>query len=63
MPKKPKKPIVNYRSGPKKGLPKNCECGGEMDYAFSFSRVWSVCKKCSPVVKIDISKLKPKAQT
>ena len=55
--------VPTYRSGPKKGLPKNCECGGKMVYSFSFGRVWSVCDKCSPVVKIDISKLKPKPKT
>jgi|HubBroStandDraft_6_1064221.scaffolds.fasta_scaffold484944_4 hypothetical protein len=38
-----------YRSGAKKGLPKKCECGGNMEYAFDFGRVFSVCDTCTPV--------------
>lgn len=45
-----------YKSGPKKGLPKRCICGGKIEYAFSFGRVWSVCRKCSPVQKVGINR-------
>lgn len=43
----------------KHDLPYRCECGGIMEYAFDFGRVWSACKSCTPVVKIDVSKLRP----
>lgn len=49
---------TTYRSGPKKGLPKLCECGGRIEYAFSFGRVWSVCSKCSPAQRVNINKLR-----
>ncbi len=42
----------------KYGLPYRCECGGVMDYDFDFGRVWSGCKTCTPVVKIDLNKLR-----
>lgn len=38
-------------------LPYRCECGGVMDYAVSFGRVWSHCKKCTPVTRIDLNRL------
>ena len=41
-------------------LPKRCECGGKMVYAFAFDRVWSDCETCSPVTIIDPDVLKPK---
>jgi hypothetical protein len=37
-------------------LPKNCECGGLLDYAFSFNRIWSVCLSCTPVTKVTWNK-------
>ncbi len=51
--------VATYRNGPNKGLPKWCECGGKMEYAFSFRRVWSCCKTCTPVVKLDLNMLRP----
>ena len=39
-------------------LPKQCECGGLMEYAYSFSRVWSGCLKCTPVSKINVNRLR-----
>ncbi len=44
-------------------LPRHCECGGIMDYDYSFGRVWSVCKTCTPVQKINVNKLRPKGAT
>lgn len=46
------KPTASYRSGPKKGLPKKCECGGIMEYAFQFGSVFSCCDTCTPKVKV-----------
>jgi hypothetical protein len=40
------------------GLPYRCECGGIMEYAADFGRVFSVCKSCTPVVRI---RLKPQS--
>jgi hypothetical protein len=38
----------------KHNLPYRCSCGGVMEYAASFGRVWSVCKRCTPVQKVTI---------
>ena len=51
---KPTEKRVVRRSG--HVLPKYCECGGEMDYAFDFGRVFSYCKKCTPVVHVRVGK-------
>lgn len=40
----------------KERLPRKCECGGKMKYAFDFGRVWSWCEKCTPKVKVKVSK-------
>lgn len=45
-----------YTRGHKKGLPIYCECGGKMEYTFSFGRIWSCCSKCSPVQTVKIPK-------
>jgi len=37
--------------------PKLCECGGEMVYVRDHGRVFSHCARCTPVVKVDVSKL------
>lgn len=58
MKKRPAKPAVKakavtyYKTGPKQGLPKNCECGGKMIYSFAFNRVFSGCDTCTPVETI-----------
>jgi hypothetical protein len=39
-------------------LPKFCDCGGEMEYEFSLGRIFSGCKKCTPVVVVNVKKLK-----
>jgi hypothetical protein len=39
-------------------LPYRCECGGLMEYSYDMGRVWSGCKTCTPVVKINLNKLK-----
>lgn len=44
-------------------LPKKCSCGGRMEYAFDFGRVFSVCASCTPVVRVDVSKLRGKPST
>ena len=33
-------------------LPFRCECGGLMEYDYDFGRIWSHCRKCSPVTKV-----------
>lgn len=35
-----------------RGLPKLCECGGQMRYQFTHGRVWGVCERCTPVVEM-----------
>ena len=35
-------------------LPRRCECGGKMVYAFEFGRVFSHCASCTPVVVVKI---------
>jgi len=40
----------------KEKYPDYCECGGVLDYAFQFGRVFMCCKKCTPVVKVKLSK-------
>lgn len=37
-------------------LPRKCECGGNMEYSESFGRVFSGCDRCTPVVKVVISR-------
>ena len=44
----------------KHNLPYRCECGGVMHYAVSFNRVWSYCKKCTPVTRVTIPREKDK---
>lgn len=51
---------ITYRSGPKKGLPKFCKCGGLIEYTFSHGRVWSFCQKCTPVERIIMHRMKKK---
>lgn len=41
-------------------LPYRCECGGVLDFDYDFGRVWSACKKCSPVQKIDVNEIRRK---
>jgi hypothetical protein len=41
-------------------VPRFCECGGELEYVYQFERIWSACKKCTPVVKVDVPKLEAK---
>jgi hypothetical protein len=48
------KPLIDPNTG--KPLPKRCECGGKMEYAFSFGRVWSCCSKCTPVSKVNVTR-------
>jgi hypothetical protein len=43
----------------KDNLPYRCECGGVMEYAVDFGRVFSVCKKCTPVVNLNTRGCKP----
>lgn len=38
------------------GLPYRCECGGIMEYAVDFGRVFSVCKSCTPVVRVRLNR-------
>lgn len=38
-------------------LPYRCECGGIMEYAFDFGRIFSVCRKCTPTVVVNVAKL------
>ncbi len=40
-----------YRHG--RRLPRYCECGGLMEYAFDFGCVFSCCSKCTPITTID----------
>lgn len=40
-------------------LPKRCECGGEMEYDYEFGRVWSGCRRCTPVVVIKLPRRAP----
>jgi hypothetical protein len=50
-----------YRVVNRKRVPKLCQCGGEMDYAVDFGLIWSTCKKCTPVVKVEIKRSKVKS--
>ena len=59
--KKHEPAIVRYCSGPKKGLPKFCECGGKIAYDRDFGRWFSVCLACSPVVRINLAQLRADA--
>jgi hypothetical protein len=45
------------------GLPKRCDCGGRLLYSISHSRVFSVCRRCSPVTRIDTGKLRQTVPT
>ncbi len=35
-------------------LPYRCECGGVMEYAVDFGRVFSACKSCTPTVRVNL---------
>jgi hypothetical protein len=37
-------------------LPERCECGGKMEYAFDFGRVFSCCDTCTPVAVVHLPK-------
>lgn len=53
-----RKQMATFRK--KHNLPYRCECGGVMGYTYDFGRVFSWCKKCSPVQHINVSKLRGK---
>lgn len=35
-------------------LPRNCECGGKLTYAFLAGRAFSVCDRCSPITRVHL---------
>lgn len=34
-----------------------CDCGGIVAGVYDFGRLWTWCRKCTPVVKVNIKKL------
>lgn len=37
-----------------------CQCGGNVRGVRDFGRLWTWCTKCTPVVKVNLGRLKPK---